>query len=145
MRTEKIVISFIAVLVGILASALAFYFYQSTKVVPPSNIKIVSVTSPKPEKVTTQKSSFFLTVDTPKDEDVVENRVVTIAGKTTSDATILISTISADEIITPAKNGDFSTTVTLDSGENYIEINAISPSGEETKVTKTISVSTESF
>lgn len=145
MRIEKIVISFIAVLIGILASGITFFLYQSTKVISPSNTKTVAVQSPKPTPKITQPSSLFLTLDAPKDEDVVSDRIITISGKTSSYATILIQTAGSDQAITPAKNGDFSTTVTLDNGANYLEITAIAPNGEETKVIRTITVSSESF
>lgn len=145
MKTEKIVISFIAVLVGILASGVAFFLYQSTKVISPSNTKTVTVQNLKPTPKISPISSFFLTVDSPRDESVVADRIVTLAGKTNSSAIILIQTAENDQVLSPAKNGDFSTTVTLDNGANYIEITAMAPNGEETKVNRTITVSSESF
>lgn len=142
MKTEKIVISFIAVVIGILVAGLAFYFYQSRKVVPTSSTETVSLSpTNKPE----QKSGIFLTLDSPKDEEVISIKTVSIAGKTTPDATIIVSTSIGDQVITPAANGNFSLTATLDDGENVLEITAIDKNGNEAKIIKTVTVSTETF
>ena len=143
MKTEKIVISFIAVTIGILVAGGAFYAYQTTKIVSTEGAKTVSLTAtitPTP-----QKSQVVLQIDSPKDEDVIATKIVTITGKTNPDAIIVITTSSNDQVVTPAVNGSFSTTAVLDSGENVIEIRAIAKNGEETKVIRTVTVSTESF
>lgn len=141
MKTEKIVISFIAVIVGIIVAGVFFYFYQQTKIIPASQTKVVSINPPTP----TPKSSIFLVVDKPTDEEVVDTKTITVSGRTTADATVLVSTDNRDEILTPATNGNFSTTVTLDLGGQTITVVAIAPNGEEIKVVRTITYSTETF
>lgn len=145
MKKEKIVISFIAVLIGILAAGIAFFLYQTTKVIPNSNIKTITFKTPNPTPVKTQKQSLFLTVDSPKDEEVVTSRIIQLTGKTQPEAIVLVATENNDQVVTPTKNGDFSVTLSLDLNQNYIEITAISPNGEETKLLKIITVSTENF
>ncbi len=147
MKTERIVLSFIAVLIGILVAAGAFYFYQTTKLVPTpkkqdnpaNNQPSAGVIKPTPP------SSVFLAVDSPKDEDVVDNKSLTVSGKTVPDAVIIITTAIADATITPATNGNFTTNITLDDGTNQIEITAIAPNGDETRVTRSVTYSTENF
>lgn len=125
-----------------MVAGLAFYLYQATKTISPSNTKTVSPSSPSP----TPKSTIFLSLDRPKDEEVVDTKTITISGKTTSDATIVISTPSDDQVISPAaKNGDFSSTVTIGDGENLITVTAIAVNGEEVKILRTVTFSTESF
>lgn len=143
MKKEKIVISFFAVLLGVIASAVAFYVYQTTKEIKSEDSKIVSL-SPSPVEIT-KAPSVFLTVQNPKDEEVVASRTITVSGKTTSDAVVIISTQSKDEVVTPSSNGTFTTTLIIDLGQNVIEIIAIAPNGEEAKVTKVITSSNESF
>lgn len=145
MKKEKIVLSFLAVLFGLLVAGAAFYLYQSTRTIPPSKTKTISITPPQTSSEPQKSSSIFLTVDTPKDEDVSDTKIVSISGKTIPEATIVINTPTGDDVITPAKNGNFSTTVTLENGVNYIEITSIAPNGEEEKVIKTITFSTENF
>lgn len=141
MKAEKIVISFFAILIGIGVAGAAFYFYQTTKVIPPEKIKTVSVTSATP----TSPPSIFLNVENPKNEDVTDSKTITVSGKTTTDAVIVVSSPSSDQVVLPALNGNFSTTTTIENGANQIEITAISPNGEEAKAIRTITFSTESF
>lgn len=141
MKTEKAVISFVAVLAGILAAGVVFYFYQATKTIPPSKAKPVSLAQPTPMPT----PSVFLSIESPRDEEVKDTKTITINGKTNSDAVVTISTESENQVITPAKNGNFSATITLDNGQNQIEITAIAPNGEETTLVRTVTFSTESF
>lgn len=141
MRTEKVILSFIAVAIGILVSGIAFYFYQATKTVsqkPP--VAKVSVTPTKPPQ-----PAFSLTISTPEDEDVVTSKTVKVAGKTNKDATVVVSTDTDDQVLTPAQDGSFNGTVTIGNGQNIIHFLAIAPDGQEIKITKTITYSTENF
>lgn len=142
MKVEKIVLSFVAVLVGLLVAGVAFYLYQSTKALSPTSTHGVSVTSPTP----TPKLATFLTIDSPQDESVTDNKTITISGKTTGDSTILLSTPTSDMIVTPVgSTGTYSASTTIQSGENVITLTAIAPNGDEVQKKITITYSTESF
>src|SRR3989338_1476638 len=141
MGKEKALLSFIAVFIGLLVAGIAFYFYENTKTITPSVEKTISSTPPTP----TPKPSLFLTIGKPIDEEVVQKRIVTISGKTTSHATIIILAENSESIISPTTTGDFSTTINIENGQNVIEITAIAPNGEKTKVLKTVTFSTEEF
>ncbi len=142
MKAEKIVICFIAVAIGILVAGGAFYFYQKTKTIPDVQTKTTTIAA-KP--LPTSKPSVSLTVEKPKDEEVFDSKTVTISGKTNPKATIIITTDSNDQVISPAQNGNFSTTQTIEDGQNRIEITAISENGEEVTVVRTVTFSTEAF
>lgn len=142
MKTEKIVLSFIAVTIGILVAGVVFYLYQTTKAINPSKTKTVSLqTTPAPS----EKPANFLTVDSPKDEEVFDKKIVTVSGKTSPEATIIITTQTDDQVITPAQTGNFSTTATITDGQNIIEITAVLPNGEEVRLKRTVTFSTETF
>ena len=141
MKKERVLLSFIATLIGILVTAIAFYLYQSTKTIPPSKIKTISVSAPTP----TPKPSIFLNISKPVDESVVNKKVITVSGTTAFDATIIILTPIDQEIALPTQDGDFTTTVDIDDDQNIVEIISIRPNGEEIKVNKTITYSTEEF
>ncbi len=141
MSKEKIVLFFIAVVVGILVTGVVFYLYQATKAIPSSKIKTIKIPSPAP----TSKPSIYLTIKEPEDEKVVTKKVVTISGTTVKDATIVVLSSADQDVIKPAGSGDFSTTINIDDGQNIIEITAILPNGEEIKVTRTVTFSTEEF
>ncbi len=141
MKTEKIILSFIAVIIGLAVAGGAFYLYQTTKTIPEKQANAPSIYSPSP----TPSSSIFLTVEMPKDEEVFDKKTITITGKTEKDAIVIISTNTSDEVITPAGNGNFSTTATIENGQNQIVIIAVSETGEEQKIVKTVTFSIEEF
>jgi hypothetical protein len=141
MKQERVILSFVAVLIGLLAAGVAFYFYQSTKTIPSSNQVTVNAPTPTP----TPKPTVYLTLNTPNDETVVGSKTLTISGKTNPNATIIIYDGSDQTVIQPSTQGDFSVTLTISSGENLIKLVSILPSGETTTVQRTITYSTESF
>lgn len=141
MKKEKIILSLIAALIGIVLAIGAFFIYQSTKKVNDSDIKKITIENPSP----TPSSSVFVTIERPKDEEVVDDRIITISGKTVPDAKIVVLTESNEEAGVAANNGNFSTEITLDDGENIIEVSAIARNGEIAKAKLTVTYSTESF
>ncbi len=142
MKAERLILSFIALLIGLGVAGVAFYFYQSTKVIPKSDTKAAKEPTPTP---TPDVSGYILAIDKPKDEEVVSNKTITITGKTAADAVVVVSTETDEQIITPAQNGNFNTTQTISNGANIIQITAIFPDGGEKRVTRTVSFSSESF
>lgn len=141
MKQERVILSFIMVIIGLLVAGVAFYIYQGTKSVPSSKTSI-SVASPTPTPITT---SVYLNVDSPTDESVVDNKTVTVSGKTTPDATIVIMTNSDQKVIVPSGVGDFSTTIIITDGTNLIRITAFGSDGQSETIQKTITYSIEDF
>lgn len=139
MKKERVVLSFVAVLIGLLVATIIFYLYQATKTITPSKITNITI-KPSPTL-----APFFLSIDSPIDESVVSNKILPINGKTESNATVVIITPVDQQVVSPSSVGDFSTTVTLDNGENNVEITAIGADGQETKVDKTVTYSTDNF
>lgn len=141
MKQERVILSFIMVIIGLLVAGVAFYIYQGTKTINAPRTT-VSVATPSPTPIA---NSVYLNVESPKDEAVTDNKTVTVSGKTTSDATIVIVTNSAQEVVQPSGQGDFSTTITIASGENLIRIIAFGSDGQSTSVQRTVTYSTEDF
>jgi len=140
MKKEKLILSFIATLFGLLVAGIAFYLFQSTKTIPVTTTKTISFASPTPAS-----PSISLTLDRPKDEDVVGSRVLIVSGRTTSSAVVIVITDSSEDVITPSANGSFSTTVNLDEGQNILEVISIAPNGESVTSKKTVTYSLEEF
>ena len=141
MKKEKIVLSFAAALIGILVAVAVFFFYQSTKKVKPSEIKKITINNPSP----TPKSGIFLIIDKPKDEEVVDKRIITVSGKTIPQAKIVVLTQGSEEAAVASSNGSFSTEITLESAENIVQIIVVAPDGEIAKEKKVVMYTTESF
>lgn len=140
MTKEKIILSFVAITIGLVVGGGAFYFYQSTKVIPKTEQNPITV-KPNPSPL----PKVLLTVDEPRDENVYDSRVIKISGKTDPNATIVVLTDTDEDILTPTTTGDFSTTVTINAGENVIQITAINKNGDTNTINRTVTYSTESF
>jgi hypothetical protein len=141
MKKEKIILSFVAIFFGLLVAGIGFYFYQATKIIPSTSPKNIPLTSPTP----IASPSISLTLDRPKDEEVVDSKILTVSGKTQSNAVITIITNSSEEVITPSADGSFSTTVNLNDGQNILEVISIAPNGESVSSKKTVTYSLEEF
>lgn len=143
MKTERILLSLLAVVIGLIVAGIAFFLYENTrKNKPQSQTKEISVVTPTP---TTSKPSIFLSLDKPKDEEVVTKKIISISGKTVTDAIVVVLTNNDEEVLAPTSNGDFSTTTTIEDGENLIEITAIKPDGESTSILRVVTFSKEEF
>lgn len=145
MKAERIILSFIAVFVGLVAAGFAFYLYQTTKTIPPEESLPAAVKSESSPAVPTQPDTNILSVESPKDEEVFDKKVIGIKGKTVKDATITISTPETDQVVKPAENGEFTLTQSIPDGTSVIQITAIFPDGQEKKITRTVTYSTETF
>jgi hypothetical protein len=141
MKKEKLILSFIATLFGLLVAGIAFYFFQAAKTVPNNAATTVSLASPTPAVT----PSISLTVDQPVDEEVVNKKVLTVSGKTQSNAVVTVITDSSNDVVTPSADGNFSTTVNLDDGQNILEVISIAPNGESMTIKKTVTYSQEDF
>lgn len=144
MKAEKIILSLVAVIVGLVAAGVAFYLYQMTKTIPSSKNQTIVIQT-QISNSPTPNAQNFLIVENPKDESVTETKTITISGKTAPKATIIVSTENNDQVINAAANGDFTLTNVIDNGTNILQITAIFEDGEEKKVTRTVTYSTESF
>lgn len=140
MKTEKIILSFGATLLGLIVAAGFFYFFQIAKTQTPKT-KVVSIASPTPTSI----PSISLALSQPKDEEVVNNKIITVSGKTRSDAVIVILINGVENIITPSISGNFSTQITVGNGQNVIDVIAISADGETKSIRKTVTYSEEDF
>jgi len=146
MKAEKVILSFVAVFVGLVAAGIAFYLYQSTKVVPNDQTQPVATQITKAPAVggaTTNNDVF--TIDEPSDQQVFDKKLITIKGTAVKGATITISTDDGDQVVQPADNGDFTLTQTIPDGTSLIEFTTIFPDGTEKTIDRTVTFSTANF
>lgn len=143
MKAERVILSFIALLIGLGVAGGVFYLYQSTKTVDsPGKKPLPTVVVPTP---TPEQSAHLLTIEKPKDEEVLEDDTVTVSGKTDPGAIIIVDTESDQQVATPAQSGAFTLTLSLESGENVITILAKYPDGSEQSEQRTVTISSENF
>lgn len=141
MKTEKVILSFIAILFGLLVAGGGFYLYQVTKSIPTPKGPSITKSSPTP----TPDKNNFLVVNEPKEETVTDKKTITINGQTSPSAVITISTEIGDQVVTPSKTGTFSVTQTIDDGVNIVLVTAIFSNGEEQRISRTVTYETEEF
>ncbi len=140
MKQERVILSFIMVLIGLLVAGIAFYFYQSTKVVSDRS-SASQIITPTP----TPKPTIFLSLSQPINESVVTSKTLSISGKTEPEATVIVITDSGEQILQPSSQGDFSTTITLADDQNLITVWALAPNGETANLKRTVTYSTDNF
>lgn len=141
MKSERFILILVASLVGLLVAGGAFYLYQMTRSVSEIKPQLITKKPPTP----TPNNAYFLVVDSPKDEEVVTNRTVTFSGKTAKDAIVSLNSQTDTQVIKPTAIGSFSTTLIINPGTNLVQITAIFPNGEEKRVLKTVTYSSENF
>lgn len=103
----------------ILLLVVAYSFYQKKNPDIKKIFNVVTITPSGSIKNTTNDlEKIFLQVDEPKNNITVNNPIINISGKTTSNAFIFIN----EQELKADINGSFSTATTLEEGENYILI-----------------------
>lgn len=140
MRIEKIILAIAGIFAGLFVAGIAFYIYQTTKTISPTSIKTITL-----EKPTPAANSVPLAISQPADESVTTSRTVQINGKSSPQATIVVSTDTTDAVVSPSSDGNFSLTQTLSVGENRVIITAIMPDGTENQQILTVNVTSEDF
>lgn len=142
MKAERIVLSIIAVLIGLFVAGIVFFLYQMTMNKKPPETKHVISILPSPSVEQTQ--SFF-SLDTPADQSVSSTNTITLSGKAPAGSHIVISQESGQDVVTATQDGTFSDQITLDDGVNLVHLTAIRPDGKEDSKTYTFSYTTENF
>lgn len=139
---EKIVIIFIALIVGLFITTIAFYLYQSTKSESAQNqnkeTSFVLTPTPMPQ-------GLLLNIEEPKDEAVTSKRTISVKGKTNPENTIVVSSNIQDVVGTPTSEGSFSLSVDIDAGTNKIIVRAIDSQGNQVTDERIITFSQEEF
>jgi hypothetical protein len=141
MKKEQLILSFVAIGFGLLVAGVGFYLFQATKTTSNPNTKTITLASPAP----TSAPTISLVLDQPKDEEVVNSKILVVSGKTQSNAVVTVITDSSEDVITPSETGQFSTTISLDNGQNILQVISIAPNGESVTIKRTITYSTEEF
>lgn len=139
---ERVVIIFIAVTLGLLATTIGFFLYESAKPTKGGN-ESKSQVSTKNQPQTNE--GIMLTISEPKDESLTTKRSILIKGRTDPQNTLIFSSNGDDVVASPTPEGDFTATISIDIGVNTLTTQAISPNGESKKDIRTISFSSEEF
>ena len=141
MKQERVILSFIMVLIGLIVAGATFYIYQSNKKTPPNNLV---KTSPTPTQ-SANNDKIKLTLISPIPESVVNNKNLTVSGNTNPNATIIIITKSDQQVSKADEKGKFNASVTLNNDQNLVTVISILPTGENKTIQVTVTYSTSNF
>lgn len=142
--------NFIAIILGlILGTVVAVGFWTSKNnglklTLPKFSFPNVSfLQKPLPTVIPTPTSSiteekFFLNINSPQDDIIVNKNEIEISGRTTNEATIIISVDKEDTTVFPDSNGNFSLKISLNSGPNTIITTATDPKNNSEQIIRTI-------
>ncbi|OGH12361.1 MAG: hypothetical protein A2857_01345 [Candidatus Levybacteria bacterium RIFCSPHIGHO2_01_FULL_36_15] len=141
---EKILIIFIALALGLALATLGFYIFQSTKKGVLENSKKtdnINKTAENKDKT----NGIILSIDSPTNESLVNERTIEVKGKTNPLNTIIVSSNLEDAMGSADSNGNFSINIGIDAGLNNIIVRSFSSTGDETKDERTVTFSQEDF
>lgn len=85
-----------------------------------------------------QQNQLTLSITSPEDNTVSEEENISISGSTKAGAVVVVIYPEGEKILEANDNGQFSTSISLSSGSNDIEVSAYDKEGN--KDTKTLSV-----
>lgn len=143
---ERIVIVFIAAVLGLLLTTAGYFIYQTAVSYSEQNkdeekpLDLGGKTKEQKEEEVTA-----LSITEPANEQVMTKRTIEVKGRTYAENTVIVTTNSEDVVGTPAQDGKFSVSVTIDAGVNKITTRSVSPSGEEIIDERIVTYSTEEF
>lgn len=140
---EKLLIIFVASVLGLLITTIAFYIYQTTK--PTDSEKTVENPVAKNEIKPTPEVLAGLVVEEPKNESVSDRRTIEVKGKADAGSAIIVSSNAEDVAGVTSTSGSFALNLDIDTGVNKIITRVISSSGEETIDTRIVTFTTEEF
>lgn len=142
MKTERIVLSVIAILIGLFVAGIVFYFFQMAGKKTTEKSQTVAIL-PTP---TVSSDIADISISSPdEDEITLDSKSVKLIGRAPIGTTVVISQESGQDVVIPDSKGEFSKTLTLDDGVNLIHITALHPNGKSESIIRTISYSTETF
>ncbi len=105
---------------------------------PPSNTNGTNNVKVIPSEAITSVNQITLDVTSPQDRSTVTTPTITVAGKTTPNADVFIN----DKQLVADSQGNFSTTLTLDQGDNEIAIIANDQNGNSSERDLTVTLQT---
>lgn len=138
---ERLIIIVLAVISGLIITTVAFFIYQNF--ISNSN---TAADSTKNTRVTPQPTEkALLEILEPLDGSLTDNRTISVKGVTSPENVVIVSTNQEDNSGKPSNDGNFSITVTIDAGANFLVVRSIAPDGSEIKKEIVVTYNTEEF
>jgi hypothetical protein len=118
----------LAIIIGLIVGATAAWgVWKIPKLSFGPQTQTIEEETPPPEITET----FLLNITQPENEAIVTEKKITIEGKTTKGAIVIISSPVEDQVFEASGEGKFALPITLEEGLNNIAISAYYTSGTE--------------
>lgn len=143
---ERIIIVFVAVVVGLVLTTVGYLIYQTLQ--NPTQNKPSDATDQtinQPTLSPTPDMSFYVTITEPKNEAITNKRTITVSGNTNPGNTVIISSNQDDVVAEPKEDGSFSTTITINAGSNIIVARAMNGNGDIVEQSSVVTFVAEDF
>ena len=135
----------ISIIIGFgigLAITFGIYFSKNALLNQNQFISPLAESSPSGSETTPASSLQSISIVSPLDESIIAEGKTLISGTTSPDSWVIVITEKGEKLIKADSKGNFETEVTLVSGENEIEVQSISDTGEKASKTVTVVYST---
>lgn len=106
-------------------------------------VKETAVTAPT--QTPALKPTFSLNLTSPENEFLATEAVLTVSGKTTEPATVVITNSVEEKVSTTKEDGSFTTTLNLQEGTDEIAVTAYNQKNEEITEIRTVNYTKEGF
>lgn len=123
---------FAILLILILGLGYIVFFYKS---INPQNVESLI---DKYMPVSSKPASLILNLNAPNDNSLVFDNTMLVSGTTNPNCLVIVADQSFDHIIHSNDQGNFSDTITLDSGVNELTITAFDQNGNTKSNIKTV-------
>jgi uncharacterized protein YpmB len=142
---ERIIIVFVAVVIGLVITTVGYLLYQSFQNPISQDPENTPQTVSQPTLSPTPDMSFYVTLSEPKNESLTDKRTITVKGNTNPGNTVVISSNQDDVVAEPKDDGTFSTTITINAGSNIIIARAMNASGDVVEQSTVVTFVAEDF
>lgn len=139
MKKEVLLAIIIGFGIGLVAT---FGLYSARKTIGSSYQIYSPVPESKNEQVANLPTDLSLSLSSPLDESISKDPKTKVSGSTSPSTWVIIFTEKEEKLVKSDEKGQFETEVALISGENEIEVTALSESGNTIKKIITVVHST---
>lgn len=146
MKIDKDVI--LAIVIGVLVGGVtAFFVFFLPKFLPKSPSQTENAETVREEEeeeeASSPVSSSFLTLENPQNEAIFSEDEITVSGKTTPKALVVIISPTDEETIEADDKGGFEAKIALEEGANEISVTAYNEDDQEETESITVYYSEE--
>ncbi len=139
---ERLIIIVLAIISGLVITTVAFFIYQNFI----STTNTAQDRTIPDEKISPQPTeNLLLEIAEPADGSLTDKRTISVKGATNPENIVIVSSNQEDNSGKATSDGNFSITIDIDAGANYLIVRSIAPDGSAIKKEIVVTYTTEEF